>query len=305
MKILHPATEQEWLDLRTKDVTSTEIAALFGCSPYMTEFELWHQKKNNAVVALEPNERMTWGTRLQNSIAAGVAEEQGWTLKPLDRFLYMRDEVARIGASFDFSFTAKDGSRGLLEIKNVDGLAYLNGWQELDNGNIEAPLHIEMQVQHQLLVSGHTQAYIGALVGGNRLVLIRREADKAVHAGIRAKVADFWKSIEAGTPPVPNFEKDAKFIASLYRFAEPGMLIRDEGNMDGLVQAYKKSSEEAKAATEKKDAAKAELLMMLGKAEKCIGKGWSISAGMVAPSHIEYDREGYRTFKITFKKEKA
>ena len=304
--IFKPTTEEEWLALRAQDVTSTEIAALFNCSPYTTAFELWHSKKNNTITALEPNERMKWGTRLQNSIAQGVGEEQGWTLRALDRFMYARVPEHRIGASFDFSFTAKDGQKGLLEIKNVDGLQFLQGWQEQENGFIEAPLHIEMQVQHQLLVSGHKQAYIGALVGGNRLVLIRREADPAVHAGIIAKADEFWKSIDAGIPPEPDFAKDADFIRKLYRFAEPGRLLNATEDMGPLVTAYKTASAEAKAAEEKKDAAKAELLTKIGKAEKVLGNGWTISAGMVAPTRVEaYDRAGFRTFRINFKKEKA
>lgn len=301
--ILKPTTEEEWLALRAKDITSTEIGALFNCSPYTTAFELWYAKKQNTITALEPNERMKWGTRLQNSIAQGVAEEQGWTLKHLDRFVYARMPEYRIGASFDFSWTAKDGQRGLLEIKNVDGLQFLQGWQEQENGFIEAPLHIEIQVQHQLLVSGHKQAYIGALVGGNRLVLLRREADPTVHAGILSRAAEFWKSQDTNTPPQPDFAKDAEFISKLYRFAEPGSVLNATDDMDGLIKAYKEATDTANEALDKKNAAKAELLTKIGKAEKVLGNGWSISAGMVAPTRIEaYERQGFRNFRVNFKK---
>ena len=53
--------EQHWLELRTKDLTSTDIAALFGLSPYKTAFELFHEKRDGQVVKLKPNERMKWG----------------------------------------------------------------------------------------------------------------------------------------------------------------------------------------------------------------------------------------------------
>ena len=48
-------TEAAWLAARTHDLTSTEIAALFGCSPYLTKFELWHRKHDGADVAFEPS----------------------------------------------------------------------------------------------------------------------------------------------------------------------------------------------------------------------------------------------------------
>ena len=56
-----PASEEEWLKLRTLDVTSTESPALFGLSPYMTKFELWHRKKSGEVYTIKDNERMFWG----------------------------------------------------------------------------------------------------------------------------------------------------------------------------------------------------------------------------------------------------
>jgi len=63
-----PVDRNHWLELRRADVTSTEVGALFGISPYMTRFELWHQKRSSGVVDVEPSERMQWGTRLQDAI---------------------------------------------------------------------------------------------------------------------------------------------------------------------------------------------------------------------------------------------
>lgn len=37
---IHHDTEEAWLAARKRDVTSTESAALFGMSPYLTAFEL-------------------------------------------------------------------------------------------------------------------------------------------------------------------------------------------------------------------------------------------------------------------------
>ena len=159
-------TREEWLERRVDDITSTEISALFGLSPYMTEFELWHNKKNRTVVALEPNDRIKWGTRLEASIAAGIAEDQGWQLSIMSK--YMRDTEMWLGSSFDFGI----GDDGILEIKNVDALQFREKWT-VDGDNIEAPPHIEMQLQQQLMITGRKYAYIGALVGGNQVKIGR------------------------------------------------------------------------------------------------------------------------------------
>ena len=52
-----------------------------------------------------------------------------------------------------------------------------------------------------------------------------------------------------------------------------------------------------------KDAAKAEILMIIGDAEKAVVRGgFKISAGMVAEAEIPaYTRKAYRNIRITYK----
>jgi len=300
IEIIHPTDKQHWLACRTKDITSTEIAGLFGFSPYTTEFEIWHTKKSGSVVEIEGNERMKWGTALQDAIAAEIAKEQGWTIRRMDE--YMRDTDLRAGSSFDFAI----GDDVLLEVKNVDSLAYRDNWVEHEDGNIEAPLHIEIQAQHQLMVSGRSFAYIGALVGGNSLVLIKRDRNETVISSIKQKIAAFWASIESNTPPKPNFERDAKFIASLYNYADPGKLldVRENESFLELAREHKRLGDIAKDAETKRDALKAQMLMVMGDAEKVEGGEFSISADIIGECEVAYTRKAYRNFKPTWRKQK-
>ena len=319
MIIIHPENKQAWLEERTKDITSTEIAALFGISPYLTEYELWHRKKNNLIVEIEENERMKWGKILEDSIAKGVAEEQGWTIRRM--YEYGRIPELRIGSSFDFSIIEKvpsngdvpvepmgssvNGSRetGLLEIKNVDGLQFKKGWI-VDGDNVEAPPHIELQVQHQLLVSGRAYAYIGALIGGNNLILIKREPSPKIHEAIKQKAAEFWKSIDDNTPPPPNFQTDSSLITSLYNYSEPGKVVDVAENEQIVKMAveYKEAGDKIKVLDNMRDEIKAKILTVIGDAEKALGGNFTVTANMVGPAHIEYERKPYRSFKITWKK---
>ena len=137
-------SREQWLQERTKDVTSTEVSALYGLSPYKTEFELFHEKRDGLVVNIQSNERMRWGNRLEAAIAHGAAEEMGWQIAKLN--VYMRDIDARIGSSFDFEIKSSSQGPGILEIKNVDWLQYQRNWIDDGAGNIEAPEHIELQI---------------------------------------------------------------------------------------------------------------------------------------------------------------
>jgi putative phage-type endonuclease len=295
-------SEREWLQLRTKDITSTEAAALFGLSPYVTPFELWHRKKAGNIVELEPNERMKWGTRLQDSIALGIAEDQAWKVKR--RLQYERLPDLRLGSSFDFTILGGDAGDGLLEIKNVDPLALRDEWI-VDGEEVEAPPHIEMQVQHQLLVSGLPYAYIGALVGGNRAVLIRREPAPSVIQSIVTRAEDFWKSLQNGQEPKPNFSRDSAFIAKLYQQVKPGRVVNLEADAElaELASAYKMHGAARDEAEKAREEVKARILMKIGDAEKALGKDFSISAGTVKATRVEaFERAAYRGVRVNFKK---
>jgi len=293
MEIITPENKQKWLELRTQDITSTEVSALFGLNPYMTKFELWHRKKRGDVVELAENKRMFWGTKLQDVIAEAIAEKNGWEIRRMDE--YIRDPDLRAGSSFDFSI----GDDGILEIKNVDGLVYRDKWEENS-----APLHIEMQVQHQMMVSGREYAYIGMLVGGNDEVLIKRKRDEVVISEIRKAIKEFWKSINENKPPDPDFKADAKFIAELYGYAEPKKLFdaRGDEKITGMAERYKELGDSIKELQTERDAIKSELLTIIEDAEKVTGDRFTISAGIVEETPVSYVRSAFRNFRINWRK---
>lgn len=305
IEVIVPKDEAHWLSLRMQDITSTEIAALFGLSPYMTEFELWHRKKEKLDVVFEENERMKWGTRLQDAIAEGIAKDEGFSVRRMIE--YIRIPSLRMGASFDFEIFGeplKPETDGLLEIKNVDGLVFKDGW-ETEEGKEEAPAHIELQVQYQLAVSGKAYAKIGALVGGNRVLLIHRKPETRIIEAIKARVKEFWRTIEANEPPKPDFTRDLETIARLAGYAEPGKVVEATPRINELAASYKEAGALEKAAKEKKDAAKAEMLTLIGDAEKVLCDIGTFSTGLIGPCEIPATtRKGYRMFKPSWKKSK-
>lgn len=300
-EILNPATKADWLALRTKDLTSTDIAALFGCSPYLSAFELWHRKKMGDVAEFQMNPRVMWGQRLERTISEGIAEDYGFKIRHMTE--YIRIPALRLGSSFDNAIDED----GLLEVKNVDGLAYKDGWIA-DDASFEAPPHIELQVQHQLLVSGRAYANIGALIGGNRAILIKRFPDKEIHDAIKTKAVAFWHSIDNNEEPAPDFKQDAKFISHLNSYSEPGKVIGAEEldpRINDLALKYKHLAAEESTAKESKEAVKAEILTLIGDAEKVYSDKFSISAKVIPPALIEaYTRKPYRDFRVNLKKHK-
>lgn len=320
----YPKTREDWLALRHKYVSSTEVAALFGMSPYLTAFELATIKKADTPDDREGSERMEWGIRLQNAIARGIAERYGVKARAISGYATHSYEHCRMGSSFDYEIVGlKDGDydgdpilrnmyaehgAGVLEIKNVDWIAFKQ-WQT-DDG-IEAPAHIEIQVQHQLACIGRTWAAIGVLVGGNKLELLVRTRDDQVHKALRDKCEKFWSDLAKGIMPPVELPADAAIIASIYRYAEPGKLLdaQADDEISTIVREYAAASKAESAAKADKDTAKAKLLMKIGDAEKVLAAGYSVSAGVVAETEIPaYTRKAYRLIRVTAikpKKEKA
>lgn len=318
---IKPPSEQAWLAMRALDVTSTEASALFSMSPYSTEFELWHRKRDEIVLTIDPNERMDWGNDLQDTIALSLAKRYGVLVERVVD--YMRIEHARMGSSFDFEIFAESSipddefkgdptlremfrkhGLGLLEIKNVDGLVFKRTWPVRDDGQVEAPAHIEIQVQHQMHVRDREWGAIGVLVGGNRGLTLIRQRDREVGEAIEGRIRAFWQSIADNKEPDPKYPADAGVILKLFGKSVEAKVYdgRGDADLDALIEEYQFASDREKQAKEDKDVAKAKVLRIIGDAARCYTDRFTVSAGMVKAKELAYTRPEYRNWKVTEKK---
>lgn len=278
-----PATRDEWLALRTQDVTASDIGALFGLGG-TSKYQLWMEKAKKEVVAFEDNKRMFWGRKLERAIAEGICEEMGWKL--IDQpVTYYRDPRFNIGATPDFFVEDPRRGRGLLQIKNVDFLVFKQKWSPAkDNG--EAPDYIEAQLQCELAVTGATWGAIGALVAGNDHHVYIRDAYADVIAAMQSECAKFWQSIRDDVPPPMDFQHDAEFIIKLNSKTTEGKVMDMGDNLElmDLVRQYQLHQAEEKNAQEAKDAIKAQIFVLAGDAEKVLLGDMKLNVGTIKDS---------------------
>ena len=306
--VSYPITDkQSWLENRLLDVTSTEVSALFNLNPYQTEFELYHQKKDKVVVNIDDNERMMWGRHLEDSIALGFAEKYKMKVEQFD--VYMRDPETRMGSSFDYKIVSEKEPM-ILEIKNVDGLAYRKNWIEHDEYNIEPPEHIALQLQHQLEITGYNVGYIVALVGGNTMKVVRSERDPRIGKLLKGKVENFWERIKLGVPPDIDYTRDAQYIMkNLCNQADAGTILEADEDMDKLIDDYNAVNREYVSLGKQKDSIKAQILERSNNASKIVSVNGTISCGMSKESKgklitqemvgtYQNPRKGYRMFRF-------
>lgn len=290
-------SDQHWLEERVKDLTSTEMSALFGLSPYSTYFETWHNKKNQTYITLEENERMSWGKALESAIASEAGRVNKWDdITP--RKDYYRIEELRLGSSFDYEAIINDKPT-LLEVKNVDGFVFKEKWKEDEEGNIEAPYHIELQMQHQLLVSQYEQGVILALVGGNRLVTLLRTPNYEIQQKIIETAKEFWSSIEENKVPQADYVKDADFIISMYQAVTEKKVLEDN-SYGQMVLDFKQQIQIENDAGDIKKSIRAKIVEQVDDVEKIKGvvdgRNFSISMGL--------RKDGNRNFLVYVAKEK-
>ena len=275
----YPITDkQSWLENRLLDVTSTEVSALFNLNPYQTEFELYHQKKDKVVVNIDDNERMAWGRRLEDSIAREFADRNKFKVQSFD--VYMRNSETRMGSSFDYKIVSEEEPM-ILEIKNVDGLAYRKNWIEHSEDNIEPPEHIALQLQHQLEITGYNVGYIVALVGGNTMKVVRSERDPKIGKLLKDKVENFWERIKLGVPPDVDYTRDAEYMMkNLYNEADANLIMNADEDTDTLIDDYNAINRECVSLEQQKKAIKAQILERSQGASKIVSKYGTISCSM-------------------------
>lgn len=305
-EIIPYTTRDAWLAARRFDITSSEVSALFGCNPYVSAYELWHQKAGNIEPEYDDNERMRWGLRLEPAIAAGVCEDNGWQGRPMSEYIRLPDH--RAGSSFDWLILDENNDERPLEIKNVDVQALRNGWivvyaTEDEPGYLEAPTRIELQLQHQMLVSGYSRISLAALVGGNSIRLLHREADEVVQTEILAAIDAFWASVAAGKPPAPDYYRDSEIIRRLHPAisGEPLALV-EEDRITTLMREHRVCSDTEKRAKEDKDARATEIRHLLGDRPGARGPAGSITRFPVAGGTVSYERKPRIDMRITHAK---
>lgn len=288
-QIIQVADEAAWLANRELDVTSTDAAAMCGVSAWKTRYQLWHEKHRGMRVERDDNEAMRLGKRLEGSIASHIALEYGFDIEPMKE--YRRDPDLRLGSSFDY--VLRDRS-ALLEIKLVGPFQFARGWKEEEGFGLQAPVEIEAQCQQEMLLAEIPVLFIGVLVGTETYVL-RRDLDNAVASRLEREARAFWQAPE----PEPDFLADADFIAQLYAQAKPGKVIDADEYMLSLMAAYKEYGAVEAAAEKQKKACKAELLTLIGDAERVEGDGYVLSAKTVEETVVEaYTRKSFRSFRI-------
>lgn len=139
-----------WLEVRKTGIGGSDAAAAVGLNPYKSLPELWMEKTGKVAELLKPDpndttEPVYWGTWLEPIVAAAYTQQTGHRVRKVNAVLRH--------PAIDFMLANLD--REVIGVPDVQilecqtaGLFGARHWQD------GVPEYVQIQVQHQLAVTG-------------------------------------------------------------------------------------------------------------------------------------------------------
>ena len=190
---------EDWLAVRKQGIGSSDAAAAVGLNPYKSQLELWLEKtgRDTSLPKLDPNDEESpayWGNILEPIVAAHYSQRTGNRVRRVNAVLQHPDpKLPWMLANIDREVIGVNDVQ-ILECKT----AGINGaclWKE------GVPEYVQLQVMHQLAVTGKQAADVAVLLGGQHLEIHRIERDESMIARLIDLERLFWDFVVSDTPP--------------------------------------------------------------------------------------------------------
>ena len=264
-------SNERWLECRAHGpkgdieytVGGSDVAAIFGVSPWTTPLELWMIKKGRMKPAVKPNALQLEMGHLLEPIAAHFYEVRSGNRVYDDTYMYQHADHSYALADFDRRFErASDGEPGILECKSTT-YRHAADW---DDGAF--PLYYELQLRFYLSVADVNIGAFSAVWGNNpesdlatpeitrdvakedmifekldQWIWSLRHDKPPTMAGIPSKLAmdSLARIYQASNPALPTIELPKKYEGSLRR------ILALQKDIDACQTDLKRYEEEVKA----------------------------------------------------------
>ncbi len=268
---------EEWLAVRKRGIGSSDAAAAVGLSPYKSQLELWMEKtgRDAALPKADPHDEESpayWGNILEPIVAAHYTKRSGNRVRRVNAILQHPDP--------EFSWMLANIDREVIGAEDVQILecktAGINGARLWKEG---VPEYVQLQVMHQLAVTGKQAADVAVLLGGQHVEIHRIERDELLIARLMRLEQQFWQYVIDDTPP-PADGSDSAEQALRCLFPEDSGKSLDFSQDVQLSAAFAelKAVRELLSAHEQREAELRQTLQQaMGEASRAIFDGGSIT----------------------------
>lgn len=248
---------EEWLELRRRGIGGSDAAAIMGMNPWKTPMDVWLEKTGEFDEEPE-NEKMYWGTVLEDVVAAEFTRRTGLKTRRRNAMLQSRKYPFMI-ANVDRLVV---GQRAGLECKTT-GLYAADDWK------LGIPEYYYPQVQHYMAVTGYDTWYVAVLIGGQEYRHYKVPRDDGFIKELIEAETEFWRRVvEKNPPPLDGSEASTQLLNRLYPKAEEGTEIELPLDALALINRYEEACRQEKEIQRIKDEAANKLKDMLGSHER-------------------------------------
>lgn len=212
-------TREEWHAARRQGLGGSDAAASMGLSPYMSPVALYLDKTDPAPDV--DKEIFEAGRRAEPLILKWFEDQTGLKVDRYPVLLRSRRWDFML-ANIDAIVTNENGQRSILEAKNVGSYA-AKDWAD------GPPLHVRLQGQHYLAVTGLDFVYFAALIGGNKFTWFEVQRDEALIADMVKAEERMWTLITMRRmPDIDGSESTREALRAHY-----GGMEREEVEVGG------------------------------------------------------------------------
>ena len=201
----------QWLEVRRGGIGSSDAAAAVGMNPYKSQLELWMEKTGRGTEgedSVDMASPMYWGSLLEPYVAQAYQKKTNRRVRKVNAVL-QHPTFPFMRANIDREIVGNCEVQ-ILECKTA-GEFGSRLWRD------GVPEYVQLQVQHQLAVTGKAAADVAVLLCGQHLEVHRINRDEDVIARLIVLEARFWEYVESDTPPPADGSESAdRALRQLY-----------------------------------------------------------------------------------------
>ena len=266
---------EDWLDVRKQGIGSSDSSAAIGLNPYKSQLALWMEKTGRDVGLPKPNQDddstpVFWGMVLEPVVASQYQRRTGNKVRKVNAVLQHPD-LPWMLANIDREVVGSTAVQ-ILECKT----AGINGARLWRDG---VPKYVEVQVMHQLAVTGKQAADVAVLLGGQQLEVYRIERDEVLIQHLIELERQFWHYVETDTPP-PADGSDSADMALRLLYPEDTGVVLDLSQDQSLNETYTELKQVRQSLSDlstRESALKQRLQESMGTASKAVFADGSIT----------------------------
>lgn len=262
----------QWLEVRKGGIGSSDAAAAVGLNPYKSQLELWLEKTGRAAESNDSpdiDSPMYWGTVLEPYVAQGYQQKTDRRVRKVNAVL-QHPTFPFMLANIDREVVGSPDVQ-ILECKTA-GEYGSRLWRD------GVPEYVQLQVQHQLAVTGKRAADVAVLLCGQQLQIHRIERDEEVIARLIVLEARFWEHVETDKPPSADGSESAdRALRQLYPGGGATLDFSEDRRLSGAFAELVNLRHELEAKGAQAELLKQTLQHAMGDATRAVFAGGAVT----------------------------